>query len=376
MRSVLLVAWRTLAGGRIRFVVSVGGVALALSLTLMLNAVYAGVAAQLTSFIDRAGADVWVAQAGVRNLHMVASWLPASTSGQVGLVDGVGSVTPILYATDTLGAGDESTYAYLIGVPPDAAMGVPWDVPEGRALPGRGEIVLDRGFARRAGLGLGDLVLVHGHEARIAGLSEGTASLVNSVAFVAFEDFQAARGVGRVVSFVLVGLTADADPDEVARRIEESVPGVSAQSRSAFAEEERRLVTDMSADVIAIMDAVGFAVALAVLALTVYTATLGRRREFGALKALGAPSAFLYGVVLAQAVLSVVIAFALASALTAVLAWLVPATGLPLRLVVSDASLVKVALVSAITAGLAALLPIRQMAGLDPAIVFRRGASI
>jgi putative ABC transport system permease protein len=76
MSATRLLARRSLTRNRVRFVVSVGGVALALSLTLALDAIYAGVANQLTTYIDRAGADVWVAQAGVRNLHMVASWLP------------------------------------------------------------------------------------------------------------------------------------------------------------------------------------------------------------------------------------------------------------------------------------------------------------
>ena len=125
MSATWLLARRNLARNRVRLLVSVGGVALALSLTLALDAIYAGVANQLTTYIDRSGADVWVSQSGVRNLHMVASWLPDSVVDEVRAVDGVAEATPILYSTDTISAGDERAVAYVIGVRPDAPMGGP-----------------------------------------------------------------------------------------------------------------------------------------------------------------------------------------------------------------------------------------------------------
>src|SRR3970040_1074231 len=107
MNGTWLLARRNLARNRVRLLVSVGGVALALSLTLALDAIYAGVANQLTAYIDRAGADVWVSQAGVRNLHMVASWLPDSVTEEVRAVAGVAEGQPIPYSTDTIAAGGE-----------------------------------------------------------------------------------------------------------------------------------------------------------------------------------------------------------------------------------------------------------------------------
>jgi hypothetical protein len=44
-----------------------------------------------------------------------------------------------------------------------------------------------------------------------------------------------------------------------------------------------------------------------------------------------------------------------------------------LELAISGSSVVKVGLVAAVIAELAALLPIRQIAGLDPAVVAREG---
>lgn len=375
MSAPMLLARRNLGRHRVRLLASVGGVGLALSLTLALDAIYAGVANQLTTYIDRAGADVWVAQNGVRNLHMVASWLPDSATADVRAVDGVADATPILYSTDTITAGDERAVAYVIGLPTGATVGGPWDIAEGSGAIGRGEIVVDRTFAAKAGVTIGDSVGVLGGQARIVGLSSGTASLVNSVAFISFDDFRAMRGNAPVVSFVLARVAPGSSAAAVATEIERVVPGVTAQTRSAFSGEERRLVMDMSADVISIMSIVGFVVALAVVALTVYVATLARRREYGVLKALGARNRVLYRVVLTQAALSVALGFALALAFTWLVGFVIERTDLNLELAITAASLAKVGLFGAIIAGLAAVLPIRQVSGLDPAVVFRRGAT-
>jgi putative ABC transport system permease protein len=83
-------------------VISVGGTALALLLILALDAIFAGVEKQVTAYIDRSGADIWVAQDGVRNMHMAASAMPASVAGKVKNVPGVESVTPILYLTNMI----------------------------------------------------------------------------------------------------------------------------------------------------------------------------------------------------------------------------------------------------------------------------------
>lgn len=388
---MLRLAFRNLFQSKMRLIISVGGVALALMLMLALGAVFTGAEKQLTVFIDRSGADVFVAQKGVRNLHMVSSWLPYSVVGEVASVQGVQSVTPIMYTTGMIESGKERNLAYIIGLPPDPVMGKAWRVVEGAAVPAPGEIVLDRGVAAQSGLNLGDTVKVLGRQLKIAGLSEGTVSITNSVAFITMEDFERMRGASgengasgqngasraQAVSFVLVkaapGLDAKQNPLEaLATRIEAQVGGVTAQSSARFAEQERNLVKDMAADVLTIMNLVGFAIGLAVMSLTIYTATLARRAEYGALKALGARNGDLYRAVLAQAVVSVALGLSLGLAFTLALSALLPALGSNVALQVSGGSLVQVSIASLIIAGLSALLPIRQIAGLDPATVFRR----
>ena len=373
MSPVWHLATRNLGRSRARLIVSIGGVALALTLVLALDAIFEGVSNQLSRYIDRSGADVWVAQAGVRNLHMVTSWMPRSVVDEVRSVDGVAEAEAILYATDSIAARDERGWAYVIGLPSGASMGLAPGIAEGVAQPGSGEAVVDRRFARRAGIGIGGQATILGRTFRVVGLSDGTASLANSVAFISAADFADRRGDDESISFVLVraapGTPAEAVRDAIAAR----VPGVSVQTTPEFGRAERRLALDMTGDVIWIMNIIGFVVGLAVVALTVYVATLGLRREYGSLKAFGAPNRFLYGVVLAQAGLSVVAGLIAGVAITAALGAIVPATGADLELAIAAGSLLKVAAVGAVIAALAAVLPIHQIAGLDPAVVAREG---
>jgi putative ABC transport system permease protein len=127
----------------------------------------------------------------------------------------------------------------------------------------------------------------------------------------------------------------------------------------------------MSTDVITIMNLIGFLIGLAVMALTVYTSTLSRRREYGLLKALGARNADLYRTVLAQAILSVILGFLFGLILTLMLTIVIPIFGSNLVLEVSRISLLKVGSVSLLIAAISAMIPIRQIARLDPAMVFR-----
>jgi ABC-type antimicrobial peptide transport system permease subunit len=89
------------------------------------------------------------------------------------------------------------------------------------------------------------------------------------------------------------------------------------------------------------------------------------------LKALGARNTDLYLTVLAQAILSVVLGFLFGLVITLLLTVVIPIFGSNLLLEVSRVSLLKVGSVSLVIAAVSAMLPVRQIAGLDPAMVFR-----
>lgn len=365
--------WRTLVSGRGRMTLSVGGVALALILIIALDAVFLGAERQSTRYIDHAGADIIVSQTGVRTMHMAASTLPAEVVAPVGDIPGIASVTPVLFASDIIAVGDTRASAYIIGLPPDATTGVAPAVASGAAMPGPGGAVIDEGLVDAAGLDLGDTVTILGRSFRIDGLSRGTAGLVNSVAIIPLDDFADLRGGGQAVSYLFVQLAPGASTEAIAERIMATLDGVTVQTLEQFAKEERLLIRDMGTSVIAVMNVLGFTVGLAVMALTVYLAIVSRRSEFGMLKAVGAGNGQLYRLVILQALGSVGFGFIAAVAITAGLSLLLPVVGSTVTLAFGSGSLLRTLVASLVIAGLSALLPIRVIAGLDPAMVFRKG---
>jgi putative ABC transport system permease protein len=363
--------WRTMFTEKGRLVLSVGGVALALMLIIALDAVFLGAERQSTRYIDGTDADVIVSQSGTRTMHMAASTLPAGLAETVRGMPEVASVTPVLFASDIVSAGETRASAYVIGLPPDTAAGLSEDVVTGIALPATGGAVVDQRLAKRAGLGIGDTVTVLGRVFRIDGLSRGTASLTSSVVIIPLADFAAIQGSTDTVSYLFVNVTPGASAQDVTDRMQASIDGVTVQTRAQFAAEERALIRDMGTNVIAVMNLLGFAIGLAVMALTIYLAMLSRRSEFGMLKAVGAPNRQLYRVVLLQSLASVGLGYLAAIAMTLGLAALLPQIGSSVSLAVGPASLTRVLIASIAIAGVAAILPVRRIAGLDPAMVFR-----
>ena len=364
-------AYRNLFQNKIRLVISVGGVALALLLILSLDAIFTGVEQRVTVYINNSGADIFVAQSGVRNMHMASSSMPTFVRSQVKIMPGVASVSPIHYVSNMVVTGDERNLAYIIGLPEKANMGGPWNVSAGRNIPAQGEAIIDRTVAKNSGVKIGDNVEILGEDMEVVGLTEETASLTNSVAFISEDDFTELRNDPGTISFLLVKVKDGESPELIARQIQARVRDVTVQTTGEFASQERRVVKDMSTDLITIMNLIGFLIGLAVMALTVYTATLSRRAEYGVLKALGASNRQLYQTVLSQAALSVMIGFLVGLVITLILSFSVDRLGLNMELRISAASLVKVAGFSLVIAGFSAILPIRQIAGLDPAAVFR-----
>ena len=370
---MLHLAMRNLFQNRVRFIISAGGAALAFLLILTLDGIFVSLENHITSYMDNSGADIFISQTGVRNMHMTSSTLPAAVVDQVKAVPGVQTVMAILFATNVVTLGQDQLASYVIGLPPDATIGLPWQLAAGTAIPANGQAVVDSGLARKQGLKIGDKIKTLGTDFTIVGLSDGTSNFINAITFISMADFARLSGNNTTVSFVLVKVRSGTAPSDVISEIAKAVPNVTVQTREEFADEERKLVNDMSSDFVAIMNFIGFLIGLAVIALTTYTATLSRRREYGVLKALGTRSRQLYQVVLAQGAVSVVAGLTIALILTLLLSVIVPIFVPNLTIAISPLSLLQLAGISFVIAGISAVIPIWQIIGLEPARVVREG---
>jgi len=350
-----------------RAVLGVGGVAVALLLVLMLGGIVDGAIREVTAYIDTSPADVFVAQAGVRNMHMASSTIPIVDLQTIRGLPGVSWADPILYAPDAVSTASGRRIAYVIGFV-SGGRGGPAALVEGRA-PGSGEVVIDQRAAESLGAGVGDEVVLLGERWSISGLTSGLTNLANTVAFVTYRDFEDAIGTHGTASYVLVG--GDAPAADLAATIERTT-SLSALSKSEFADQERRLVEDMSAQLIQIMNVAALLIALAVIALTLFSTTLSHLREVGVIKALGATRSRLTGVVLSQAAWTVLTAVAVAVALAVGLAVLVSKVTTNVSILLEPAAVARLVVAATALGLVGAITPMIKVWRVDPATVFRR----
>jgi putative ABC transport system permease protein len=366
----MLVARRNLTQEKTRLALSIGGVALAIMLMLILDGFQVGMYQQITSYLEHSPGSVVVAQEGVGNLLGATSLLPLGATSQVQTVEGVAHAVPILSQFVILDLHGKKQPAYLVGYSPELGGG-PWEIVEGRQPTTDEEMVFDRILARRHEIGVGDEVEVIDRTYRIVGLSGGTTSWMTSFFFLrksAVEDLFRAPGA---TSFLLVEVQEGESSEAVRDRIS-GLAGVEALLKSEMEANDSRLFAKFFSAPVRLMTGIAFLIGVLVVGLVIFTATVERQREYGVLKALGARNRVLYEVVLIQALwaslggsaLGILLAQGARMAITA---------ARPQFLILLQADMAGRAIVIGLAMGLlAALAPARAVAGLAPAEVFRR----
>jgi putative ABC transport system permease protein len=352
-----------------RAALSVGGVAAALLLVLVLQGIVVGAMAQVTRYIDRLPAAVIVSQDGVGTMHMSSSALPLDTVDKVAAVPGVAWAEPIRYTSAVVtGPGADRQLAYVLGYDPTTSRGGPAEMVRGRA-PGPGEGVLDVLAADQLGVDVGDEVRVSGLPVRLSGISRGGTSMVNTTLFVRFDDMDARQP--DAVSYVLVGTAPDLSAPALRDRIATVLPGTMVQTRTGFAASEAAIVSDMTADLMRIMTVIGLGIALAVVALALFTLTIARQRDHAILKALGVRPQRLAVMVVAQALQIVAAAVVVAVVLATVVAIAVGAVAPTVEIALLPADIARTAVASTVVGTFGALASLRRIFTVDPASAFR-----
>jgi putative ABC transport system permease protein len=333
--------------------------------------VYAGESKQIVAYLDHADADVWVMQSGGSHMHMATSYLADWKVGAIRDVPGVVAVDAILYLNTVTRAAGKRWFSYVVGLDVPSSLAGPWEIAAGQSQPKPGEAIVPDGFAASAGLKLGDSVRITDRDFTIAGFSRGTFSMVNSIVFVTRSDLEDIMTSLDIVSFVLVKIDDAADPARVAADIERTVDGVHALPAGQFSDNDRRLAMQMGVETIALMTSIAGALALLLVAFTIYSQVSRQRPELAVAKALGATNRALYASVAAQAIVITAASLALAVLLALVVSPLISALVPQLTPTLTAPAVVRAAVAGIVVAVLASLLPAREIARVDPLTAFK-----
>lgn len=369
---MLKLAWRNLSHQRTRMMISVGGVALAILLILVMSGIFAGSEEHAVLYIRNQPAPLWAMQVDVENMHMSSSILSPEIVERIQQIKGVAQAVGVLYGGAGVEIGDTDIASYVFGIAPNTPLGGPWKLAEGTANPGMNQVILDVELARRYNLKLGDTVRIMGFPLTIAGLSEETFGIATNITFVNKTAMALLMGVSpQAASYVLIVPEAGTDVEALASAIKSAVPEANVLTQDEFARSDQLLIRQMGADIIQMMNVVAYIIGLLVIAMTIYTATLERAREYGVLKAIGANVRQLLSIVFAQSFIAAGAGFLLGVVFAYGVASLVGRLSPEIFILIQPVQWLSEIPTLVLITGLAALLPIERILRVDPMVVFK-----
>jgi ABC-type antimicrobial peptide transport system permease subunit len=361
-----------------RVALTVLAIAAIIAEMLILEGFLAGMYVQLRNAVQNRGGDVIVTQAGVSNFIAARSILPQLTRLAVEELEGVREAHPLTALSVIYDRGGRKTPIIIVVY--DTAGG-PLEIVTGSPIGGEREIVIDRSLAKRYGFTPRDTITISDFDFRIAGISEKSAAFFTPFAFVTYDDLidfylesDIADDIATfpLLSFLLVETEPGADPAVVAGRIRLEVPAANAFLPSELAQRDEDLGRELMGPILGLLLVVSYAIGTLVIGMFMFAAVRGRQRSLGVMRALGFTPRMLGMAVVIEAGVLTLLAIPLGIALSQILAAIIHALApvyliLPMEL----AGLVRTAVICLALAGLGALAPVRLIAGMDPAMVFR-----
>ncbi len=369
-------ARRNLLHDRTRFLITVSGVAFAVTLVLVQVGLFMGLLDKATVTIRHADADIWVTSHETPNVDFAHAF-SETTVLRVRGVPGVARADNLIVAFMNIQLPTGAEEGCLVYALTDfAGWNLPWAVNEGAVADlGRGRYMLmDRSAVRRFGpFAVGDYREVLGRRFKIIGTTSEAASF--TTAPIVFMDFDNAQELSQVLqgktSYILVKTAPGADAQAVAAAIREVVPYNDVYTGAEWAQRSRSywVVSTGLGMNMGVTVFLGILVGIVVVAQTLYTSAVEHLKEFGTVKAIGGSNWDIYRILGEQALIAATVGFAVGGAISYALR---PAmAALHLNVLVSPSFAAAVFVGTLLMCLGAALFSFRRVAGIDPALVFR-----
>ena len=368
-------AWRNLSHDRLRFAVTIAGVAFAVFLMVFQGSLLAGFVRVSSSVIDATDADLWITARGVPCFDFPAP-LPSRFRELSMKVRGVNSVERVA-AGITSWQKPSGVKQTIIIVGADPGVGSAFPLPY---LNRKTDLVFPETVlvdnSNLDALGLTTMpadVEVGSRRARVAGAVSGFGSFIGSpYVFTGYNDAVRYLDFGpEETTFLLVRVAPGNDVHVVQQDLEARLPEADVWTRAEFARRARLYWVVKTGAGSALLTAalLGAIVGAVIVSQTIYATTMEKLEEFATLKAMGASRWYIRRVVLVQALISSVIGCAIGLALTFPLVklvrgsipWVYTPWWLPAGMI----------LVSLLMCSLASTVSIRKAIRVEPGRVFR-----
>ena len=373
-----LLARRNLFHDRVRFAVTLTGIVFALVLIIVQFGLFLGFTTTTSNNIDHSKADLWVVFHGVGYFDTGRSFSERKFY-QVLETPGVAEAEKYMQNFARWKRPDGRVEnIQIIGVRPGSSMGQPWNLVEGSldGLKQEDSVIIDDLYREKLGVHrIGDRVEIGDHRARVVGFTHGIRSFTTSpFVYATFKqslDYTNPVSAEDGVAYILVRAAPGMNPADLQKALRKRLADVDVYTTPEFSRRTQFYWMFTTGAGLAVLTAalMGLVVGIAVVAQTIYAATVDHIREYGTLKAMGATNLYLYSVLIEQAVWSAVLGYALA---LVVAHFIVSASekggALILMPLEMKAGMLVLAVVMCV---IAALVSINKVTKLDPAMVFR-----
>jgi len=373
---VVSLARKNLFHDRLRFVITVAGVAFAVTLVLVQVGLFMGLLAKATVTIRHASADLWITSHHTPNVDFARAF-PETAVLRARSTPGVARADNLIVAFMNIQLPTGALEGALVYALEDfAAWNLPWRVVEGSPADlKRGYFLLmDRSAELRYGpFAVGDEREMLGRRFRIVGSTEQAASFTTTP--IVFMDYRNAQELQEQLrgstTYVLVKLAAGADPRAVQAELQRRLPYNDVLTSDEWARQSRDYWVrstglGMSMGVTVFL---GILVGIVIVAQTLYTSAVEHVKEFGTVKAIGGSNLAIYRILAEQALIAAVVGFALGAAFSYLARPAMAAIHLNVLLSPGFSALVFAGTVLMCLG--AALFSFRRVARIDPALVFR-----
>lgn len=370
-------ARKNLLHDKLRFLITVSGVAFAVTLVFVQVGLFMGLLDNASITIEHLDADLWVTSRNTANVDF-AQTFPETAVQRVRSIPGVERADNLIvwFMTIALPTGSkEGTLVYALE--DFKRWNLPWNVTEGNLEDlRRGRyFFLDESAEKRYGaFRTGEYREVIGNRLKIIGRTRDALSF--STTPISFMDYRLAQQMSPDelsgnTTYVLIKLAPGADLETVRRETQRRLPYNDVFTKVEWAERSRRYWVESTGLGLNLAMTVflGCLVGIVVVAQTLYTSTMEHIKEFGTVKAIGGSNGTIYAILGKQAAISAVVGFLLGGAM----AWFLrPAmASIGLKLIISSSFAATVAVGTVVLCLAAAMISFRKVAKIDPALVFR-----
>lgn len=377
MPGVSTLIYRSLRLDRSRTLLSVLAVAAAITLVIVLEGFKTGLYEQVRTYREQMPATLVAVPAGARSVAFAQAGI--TEDAQHALADSVGveRASPLVSAPLIFVHGDQRAPITLVGYD---GVGGPWRISKGRGIEGPEEAVLDRALSKRFRVDPGDTIELVGGRFLVVGLSEGTSSMLGSYVFIGLQDAhlavhafdQSTEATRETATQVLLDLSPGVDAEEARRAIEKAIPQIQLVTPAELAANDVALTEGIMGSTMDLLVVVSYVVGVLVISLTLYAVVLEHLREFGVLKAIGSSNGLLYRYVLGQAAILSLVGFGIAVLASLGVAWLISVLVPQYQVLPWQSEVIaRAAIATGGMALIASLIPVRQVANVEPAVVFR-----